>query len=67
MDLNKSTEVKYIKHNAIPSMGHPEVTTIQVTQDDGQICSVPMADDNVDYQEILAWVAEGNTIEPADE
>ena len=29
--------------------------------------SVPLAEGNTDYQEILAWVAEGNTIEPADE
>ena len=28
---------------------------------------VPMSEDNSDYQEILAWVAEGNTIDPADE
>ena len=65
MDLNRST-VKYIKHNAIPAMGIPETTTIQVTQDDGQIWSVPMEDDNVDYQNILAWVEDGNTIEEAD-
>ena len=29
--------------------------------------SVPLAEDNTDYQNILEWVAEGNTIEPADE
>ena len=29
--------------------------------------SVPLDPDNTDYQAILAWVAEGNTIEPADE
>ena len=28
--------------------------------------SVPIAEDNTDYQEILKWVAEGNTIEEAD-
>jgi len=26
---------------------------------------VPMSEDNSDYQSILEWVAEGNTIEPA--
>ena len=65
MNLDDSI-VKYIKHNAIPAMGMPEVTTIEVTQGN-QTWSVPMDDDNTDYQNILAWVAEGNTIEPADE
>ncbi len=29
--------------------------------------SIPLDPDNTDYQAILAWVAEGNTIKPADE
>ena len=28
---------------------------------------VPKNEENTDYQAILEWVAEGNTIEPADE
>jgi len=28
--------------------------------------SVPIDNDNTDYQEILQWVADGNTIEEAD-
>ncbi len=32
----------------------------------GQHCSVPMNEENTDYQKILKWVAEGNTIEEAD-
>jgi hypothetical protein len=32
----------------------------------GQHCSVPMNEENTDYQAILKWVAEGNTIEEAD-
>ena len=65
MDLDNST-VKYVKHDAIPAMGIPEITTIKVIQGD-LTWSVPMVNDNSTYQEILAWVAEGNTIEPADE
>ena len=29
--------------------------------------SIPMVEDNTDYQKYLEWVAEGNTPEPADE
>ena len=32
----------------------------------GQHCSVPMNEENSDYQAILKWVEEGNTIEEAD-
>ena len=28
--------------------------------------SIPMVEDNTDYQAYLKWVAEGNTPEPAD-
>ena len=33
---------------------------------DGQEMYVPIDPDNTDYQAILEWVAEGNTIEDAD-
>ena len=36
------------------------------SDDDGTISSVPKDEDNTDYQNILEWVAEGNTIEEAD-
>ena len=32
----------------------------------GKDCVVPLAADNSEYQAILAWVAEGNTIADAD-
>jgi len=28
---------------------------------------IPLAEDNMEYQEYLKWLAEGNTPEPADE
>jgi len=37
-----------------------------MTKKDGTISYVPKVDDNTDYQNILEWVAEGNTIEEAD-
>ena len=42
-----------------------EVVSYEMTKDD-IIYSVPLAEDNADYQDILAWVANGNTIESAD-
>ena len=37
-----------------------------VTYTDGRTPYVPKSEDNTDYQNILEWVAEGNTIEEAD-
>ena len=37
-----------------------------MTKKDGTISYVPKVDDNTDYQNILKWAAEGNTIEEAD-
>ena len=36
------------------------------TQKGNVITIIPFAEDNTDYQEYLAWVAEGNTPEAAD-
>ena len=34
----------------------------KVTYDSGEYCFVPHSEENRHYQEILEWVAEGNTI-----
>jgi len=39
--------------------------TIIIRNNDSKVF-VPNDPDNTDYQELLAWVAEGNTIEEAD-
>ena len=38
----------------------------KVTYVDGFIWSVPLDEANTDYQNILQWVADGNTIQEAD-
>ena len=38
----------------------------KVTHVDGSIWSVPLDEANTDYQAILQWVTDGNTIEEAD-
>lgn len=44
-------------------LDNPKV--IKVTTPNGDLF-VPMENDNLDYQAILKWVAEGNTIAEAD-
>ncbi len=50
------------KLQKIPSFSEP--TCIVRLSDN---LHIPFAPDNIDYQEYLKWVAEGNTPEPADE
>jgi hypothetical protein len=63
--------VKY-KKNPLPNEdGIKEIGCIEViypTTPEGskpKLC-VPLTEDNAHYQEIMAWVAKGNTIEEAD-
>ena len=44
-----------------------QLSSYLVTTDNDNVrITVPIAEDNTDYQEIQKWVAEGNTIEEAD-
>ena len=69
MDLNNSTVKWKRKEEVTLPEGTPApLGAILVTPNGGDTTyAVPVSEDNSDYQAILAWVAEGNTIEPADE
>jgi len=44
-----------------------EFCSVNRTNADGTETSIPLVDDNTDYQAYLKWVAEGNTPLPAEE
>jgi hypothetical protein len=43
-----------------------EVTSYEITMQDGTYISVPLDEANTDYQAILKWVEDGNTIQESD-
>ena len=43
-----------------------QVCSISKDDGGGQFTSIPINEENTDYQEYLEWVAEGNTAEAAD-
>lgn len=62
----KNCTLKYCK-----DVNGENVSSIQVTYPSNEngsavVLSVPINEDNTDYQNILKWVAEGNTIQEAD-
>jgi|TARA_R110002072_G_scaffold102601_2_gene225495 hypothetical protein len=52
------TKAKYFKHDN-------KNESIQATINEVDVC-VPLDEDNTDYQAILKWVEDGNTIQEAD-
>ena len=65
MNLNNVT-VKY--RNSIDGIPNAMIDVIYPEDKNGsvRILCVPIAEDNTEYQAIMKWVAEGNTIEEAD-
>mgnify|MGYP001595842622 FL=1 len=45
---------------------NPSEIVYKVIDKDGNWFSIPHEEKNTDYQEILKWVADGNTIQEAD-
>jgi hypothetical protein len=43
-----------------------EVCSVNKTNEDGSMMSIPFDPANTDYREYLKWVAEGNTPSPAE-
>ena len=46
--------------------GSKTLSNYELTYDNDKVWCVPLREENTMYQEILAWVAEGNTIQEAD-
>ena len=40
--------------------------TVQVLDGEDKLYSIPMKESNLEYQIVLQWVADGNTIQEAD-
>ena len=58
--------IKSVKKMVMPEDGTTEFNTLKVTDTNDKVYFVPKNNENADYQDVLAWVAAGNTIEAAD-
>ena len=63
MEISNIKTAKYYKD----SISNQNVSiNVTVKDNDNIKYCVPMDPDNTDYQDILEWVADGNTVEEAD-
>ena len=58
--------IKSVKKMVMPEDGTTETNTLKVTDTNDKVYFVPKVNANTDYQKVLKWVADGNTIEEAD-
>ena len=63
MEISNIKTAKYYKDSI---MNQNVSINVTVKDNDNIKYCVPMDPDNADYQDILEWVAEGNTVEEAD-
>ena len=62
-----ATNIKKVKYEKATILGEEQNISVWVTYMNDKVWSVPISDnDNTMWQEVQAWVAEGNTIEAAD-
>ena len=59
-------DIKSVKKMVMPEDGTTETNTLKVTDTNDKVYFVPKVNANLDYQDVLEWVAAGNTIEEAD-
>ena len=63
METSNIKTAKYYKD----SISNQNVSVnVILTDNDNRMYCIPMDEDNTDYQAVLSWVSEGNTIEAAD-
>ena len=48
------------------SISTGQLCSVMKDNSNGRLLSIPIDEENTDYQEYLAWVADGNTAEAAD-